>query len=70
MIAAKLGWIPTLPLVQIFVIFGHFPSDLEAVLLCSDCISSICCVVVDFLQIVELLWICYGFVVQLVMELL
>jgi len=49
-----------LPREQMFVIFGHFPSDLDAILLCLDSISSICCrpIVVDLLRIVELLRIC------------
>jgi len=48
----------TLPREQIFVVFGHFPSDPDAILLCSVSICSISCIVLDFMRIVEVLWIC------------
>jgi len=34
----------TLPRERTFVIFGHFPSDKDAMLLCSVSICSICCI--------------------------
>jgi len=37
----------TLPQKQIFVIFGHFPSDPVAILFCPVSIRSICCIVMD-----------------------
>jgi len=55
----------TLPWKQIFVIFGHFPSDPVAILLCSVSIHSLCCcrtaccgVVLSIRFVADMLWTC------------
>ena len=57
----------------ILFIFGHFHTDLDAIFLAQTPLVRFAVFLrldVDLLQIVKLLWICYGFVVLLVLELL